>query len=162
MGMRTLREDGIRKVLAGLTTPEEVIRATVATMNGMKPNARSSDESLMRILIVMHSSYVIFDVRFVAVGGVGRRVRPAHPRGHAADDPRARHSAPRRRPVAQAGGHRGIDAQHHVRGTHPAACASAAARTSVLRSATRRGSASACSRKRAISAWCCGRFPASC
>ena len=29
MGMRTLREDGIRKVLAGTTTPEEVIRATV-------------------------------------------------------------------------------------------------------------------------------------
>jgi general secretion pathway protein E/type IV pilus assembly protein PilB len=29
MGMRTLREDGIRKVMAGLTTPEEVIRATV-------------------------------------------------------------------------------------------------------------------------------------
>jgi len=29
MGMRTLREDGIRKVIAGLTTPEEVIRATV-------------------------------------------------------------------------------------------------------------------------------------
>jgi type IV pilus assembly protein PilB len=29
MGMRTLREDGIRKVLAGLTTPDEVIRATV-------------------------------------------------------------------------------------------------------------------------------------
>jgi type IV pilus assembly protein PilB len=29
MGMRTLREDGIRKVLAGLTTPEEVVRATV-------------------------------------------------------------------------------------------------------------------------------------
>ncbi len=29
MGMRTLREDGIRKVLAGLTTAEEVIRATV-------------------------------------------------------------------------------------------------------------------------------------
>ena len=29
MGMRTLREDGCRKVLAGLTTPEEVIRATV-------------------------------------------------------------------------------------------------------------------------------------
>src|SRR5277367_2911121 len=28
MGMRTLREDGVRKVLAGLTTPEEVIRAT--------------------------------------------------------------------------------------------------------------------------------------
>ncbi|MGI8967370.1 MAG: GspE/PulE family protein [Limisphaerales bacterium] len=28
MGMRTLREDGARKVLAGLTTPEEVIRAT--------------------------------------------------------------------------------------------------------------------------------------
>ena len=28
-GMRTLREDGIRKVLAGMTTPEEVIRATV-------------------------------------------------------------------------------------------------------------------------------------
>jgi type IV pilus assembly protein PilB len=29
MGMRTLREDGIRKVLAGLTTPEEIIRASV-------------------------------------------------------------------------------------------------------------------------------------
>jgi type IV pilus assembly protein PilB len=29
MGMRTLREDGIRKVLAGLTTAEEVIRTTV-------------------------------------------------------------------------------------------------------------------------------------
>jgi general secretion pathway protein E/type IV pilus assembly protein PilB len=29
MGMRTLREDGIRKVLGGMTTPEEVIRATV-------------------------------------------------------------------------------------------------------------------------------------
>ena len=28
MGMRTLREDGARKVLAGLTTPDEVIRAT--------------------------------------------------------------------------------------------------------------------------------------
>jgi general secretion pathway protein E/type IV pilus assembly protein PilB len=30
MGMRTLREDGTRKVLAGLTTPDEVIRATLA------------------------------------------------------------------------------------------------------------------------------------
>ena len=29
MGMRTLREDGIRKVLAGMTTAEEVVRATV-------------------------------------------------------------------------------------------------------------------------------------
>jgi len=29
MGMRTLREDGIRKVLSGMTTAEEVIRATV-------------------------------------------------------------------------------------------------------------------------------------
>jgi general secretion pathway protein E/type IV pilus assembly protein PilB len=29
MGMRTLREDGIRKVLAGMTTPDEVIRATM-------------------------------------------------------------------------------------------------------------------------------------
>jgi general secretion pathway protein E/type IV pilus assembly protein PilB len=28
LGMRTLREDGTRKVLAGLTTPDEVIRAT--------------------------------------------------------------------------------------------------------------------------------------
>jgi general secretion pathway protein E/type IV pilus assembly protein PilB len=27
--MRTLREDGIRKVLAGLTTPEEVISSTM-------------------------------------------------------------------------------------------------------------------------------------
>lgn len=30
MGMRSLREDGIRKVLAGVTTPDEVIEATVA------------------------------------------------------------------------------------------------------------------------------------
>jgi general secretion pathway protein E/type IV pilus assembly protein PilB len=29
MGMRTLREDGIRKAQAGLTTPDEVIKATV-------------------------------------------------------------------------------------------------------------------------------------
>jgi type IV pilus assembly protein PilB len=33
MGMRTLREDGIRKVIAGLTTPEEVIRATVGDVD---------------------------------------------------------------------------------------------------------------------------------
>ncbi len=30
IGMRTLREDGARKVLAGLTSPEEVIRATIS------------------------------------------------------------------------------------------------------------------------------------
>lgn len=30
MGMRSLRDDGARKVIAGLTSPEEVIRATVA------------------------------------------------------------------------------------------------------------------------------------
>jgi general secretion pathway protein E/type IV pilus assembly protein PilB len=29
LGMRTLREDGIRKVLNGMTTPEEVITATM-------------------------------------------------------------------------------------------------------------------------------------
>lgn len=33
MGMRTLREDGSRKVMAGLTTPEEVIRATVGDVD---------------------------------------------------------------------------------------------------------------------------------
>ena len=33
MGMRTLREDGARKVLAGLTTCDEVIRATVGDMD---------------------------------------------------------------------------------------------------------------------------------
>jgi general secretion pathway protein E/type IV pilus assembly protein PilB len=33
MGMRTLREDGARKVLAGLTTPEEVIRTTVGDVD---------------------------------------------------------------------------------------------------------------------------------
>ncbi|HHY84303.1 MAG TPA: Flp pilus assembly complex ATPase component TadA [Verrucomicrobia bacterium] len=33
MGMRTLREDGIRKVLAGMTTAEEVIRATVGDVD---------------------------------------------------------------------------------------------------------------------------------
>ena len=30
LGMRTLREDGIRKVLAGRTTAEEVLKATVS------------------------------------------------------------------------------------------------------------------------------------
>jgi general secretion pathway protein E/type IV pilus assembly protein PilB len=29
LGMRTLREDGIRKVLGGMTTPDEVITATM-------------------------------------------------------------------------------------------------------------------------------------
>lgn len=33
MGMRTLREDGVRKVLAGLTTPDEVIHATVGDVD---------------------------------------------------------------------------------------------------------------------------------
>jgi general secretion pathway protein E/type IV pilus assembly protein PilB len=30
LGMRTMREDGIRKVLAGVTTPEEVLKTTVS------------------------------------------------------------------------------------------------------------------------------------
>ncbi|MBT8045189.1 MAG: type II/IV secretion system protein, partial [Verrucomicrobiae bacterium] len=30
LGMRTLREDGIRKVLAGITSAEEVLRVTMA------------------------------------------------------------------------------------------------------------------------------------
>jgi len=29
LGMRTMREDGVRKVLVGMTTPEEVISATM-------------------------------------------------------------------------------------------------------------------------------------
>jgi general secretion pathway protein E/type IV pilus assembly protein PilB len=33
MGMRTLREDGIRKVLAGMTTAEEVISVTMSDAN---------------------------------------------------------------------------------------------------------------------------------
>ncbi len=33
MGMRTLREDGVRKAQAGMTTPDEVIRATVGDMD---------------------------------------------------------------------------------------------------------------------------------
>src|SRR5262249_5133771 len=33
MGMRTLREDGARKVVAGLTTADEVIRATVGDVD---------------------------------------------------------------------------------------------------------------------------------
>ncbi|MDB6130965.1 MAG: type fimbrial assembly protein PilB [Verrucomicrobiales bacterium] len=33
MGMRTLREDGVRKVIAGLTSPDEVIRATTAEVD---------------------------------------------------------------------------------------------------------------------------------
>ena len=33
MGMRTLREDGTRKVLAGVTTADEVIRATVGDVD---------------------------------------------------------------------------------------------------------------------------------
>jgi len=31
LGMLTMREDGVRKVLAGMTTPNEVIKATVAS-----------------------------------------------------------------------------------------------------------------------------------
>ena len=30
LGMRTLREDGVRKVLSGLTTAEEVVSATMS------------------------------------------------------------------------------------------------------------------------------------
>lgn len=33
LGMRTLREDGVRKVIAGLTTPEEVMKTTVADVD---------------------------------------------------------------------------------------------------------------------------------
>lgn len=33
LGMRTLREDGIRKVIAGITTPEEVLSATMSDFN---------------------------------------------------------------------------------------------------------------------------------
>ena len=33
IGMRTLREDGARKVIAGMTTPDEVIRATVGDLD---------------------------------------------------------------------------------------------------------------------------------
>jgi type II secretory ATPase GspE/PulE/Tfp pilus assembly ATPase PilB-like protein len=31
--MRTLREDGVRKVLSGLTSADEVISVTIADMN---------------------------------------------------------------------------------------------------------------------------------
>ena len=44
MGMRTLREDGVRKVLAGLTTADEVIRATVGgvrVINVYVPNGQA-------------------------------------------------------------------------------------------------------------------------
>jgi general secretion pathway protein E len=30
LGMKTLRDDGLRKIQAGLTTPEEVLRVTLA------------------------------------------------------------------------------------------------------------------------------------
>ena len=33
LGMRTLREDGIRKVLSGMTTAEEVISATMGDVD---------------------------------------------------------------------------------------------------------------------------------
>jgi general secretion pathway protein E/type IV pilus assembly protein PilB len=33
LGMRTLRQDGARKVLAGLTSPEEVISITLGDVN---------------------------------------------------------------------------------------------------------------------------------
>jgi general secretion pathway protein E/type IV pilus assembly protein PilB len=33
LGMRTLREDGVRKVLAGLTSAEEVISITLGDLN---------------------------------------------------------------------------------------------------------------------------------
>jgi type II secretory ATPase GspE/PulE/Tfp pilus assembly ATPase PilB-like protein len=33
LGMRTLREDGIRKILAGVTSAEEVIHATMGDLD---------------------------------------------------------------------------------------------------------------------------------
>ena len=33
LGMRTLREDGVRKVLAGMTSAEEVISITLGDLN---------------------------------------------------------------------------------------------------------------------------------
>ena len=33
LGMRTLRDDGIRKILAGLTSPEEVIHVTMSDLD---------------------------------------------------------------------------------------------------------------------------------
>ena len=33
LSMRTLREDGVRKVLSGLTSADEVISVTIADMN---------------------------------------------------------------------------------------------------------------------------------
>jgi general secretion pathway protein E/type IV pilus assembly protein PilB len=33
LGMRTLREDGVRKVLGGLTSAEEIISVTLADIN---------------------------------------------------------------------------------------------------------------------------------
>ena len=33
LGMRTLREDGVRKVLAGMTTAEEVISTTMSDLD---------------------------------------------------------------------------------------------------------------------------------
>jgi general secretion pathway protein E/type IV pilus assembly protein PilB len=33
LGMRTLREDGLRKVMVGMTTPEEVIMSTMGDKN---------------------------------------------------------------------------------------------------------------------------------
>jgi type IV pilus assembly protein PilB len=33
LGMRTLREDGVRKAVAGLTTPDEVMKTTVADVD---------------------------------------------------------------------------------------------------------------------------------
>ena len=33
LGMRTLREDGVRKVLAGLTSAEEVVSATIGDIS---------------------------------------------------------------------------------------------------------------------------------
>jgi type IV pilus assembly protein PilB len=33
LGMRTLREDGVRKVLAGLTSADEVISVTIGDMS---------------------------------------------------------------------------------------------------------------------------------
>jgi type IV pilus assembly protein PilB len=38
LGMRTLRDDGVRKVLAGLTSPEEVISITIGDVNGKRSN----------------------------------------------------------------------------------------------------------------------------
>jgi len=90
---------------------------------------------------------------------VGRRVRLAHPVATSPTIRVPRHAARVEGPGADAGSGGGADAQHHVRGAHPAG-ARARRRDFAFAFGEAARFRVSVSRKREISPWCCGRFRA--